>query len=77
RKKIFGLTIQPERLSEIRNERRPNSRYASLENCRHEVAEAEAMMRREGIRWLSTTTKSIEEISTTILQVIRPDREVY
>ncbi|HEX5785684.1 MAG TPA: pyruvate, water dikinase regulatory protein [Burkholderiaceae bacterium] len=74
RKKVFGLTIQPERLSEIRNERRPNSRYASLENCRHEVAEAEAMMRREGIRWLSTTTKSIEEISTTILQEIHPDR---
>lgn len=74
RKKIFGLTIQPERLSEIRNERRPNSRYASLENCRYEVAESEAMMRREGIRWLSSTTKSIEEISTTILQEIRPDK---
>ena len=77
RRKIFGLTIQPERLSEIRNERRPNSRYASLENCRQEVSEAEAMMRRESIRWLSTTTKSIEEISTTILQEIRPDRPVY
>jgi regulator of PEP synthase PpsR (kinase-PPPase family) len=77
RKKLFGLTIQPERLSEIRNERRPNSRYASLENCRHEVAEAEAMMRREGIRWLSTTTKSIEEIATTILQEIRPERLEY
>ena len=72
RKKIFGLTIQPERLSEIRNERRPNSRYASLENCRMEVSEAEAMMRRAGIRWLSTTTKSIEEIATTILQEIKP-----
>ncbi len=77
RKKIFGLTIQPERLSEIRNERRPNSRYASLENCRMEVSEAEAMMRRAGIRWLSTTTKSIEEIATTILQEIRPERLVY
>lgn len=68
KKKIFGLTIQPERLSEIRNERRPNSKYASLVNCRYEVHEAESMMRREGIRWLSTTTKSIEEIATTILQ---------
>jgi regulator of PEP synthase PpsR (kinase-PPPase family) len=68
KKKIFGLTIQPERLSEIRNERRPNSKYASLDNCRSEVHEAESMMRREGIRWLSTTTKSIEEIATTILQ---------
>jgi hypothetical protein len=77
RKKIFGLTIQPERLSEIRNERRPNSRYASIESCRNEVAEAEAMMRREGIRWLSTTTKSIEEIATTILQEIRPERLEY
>lgn len=77
RKKIFGLTIQPDRLSEIRNERRPNSRYASLENCRMEVSEAEAMMRRAGIRWLSTTTKSIEEIATTILQEIRPERLIY
>jgi [pyruvate, water dikinase]-phosphate phosphotransferase / [pyruvate, water dikinase] kinase len=77
RKKIFGLTIAPERLAEIRNERRPNSRYASLENCRGEVSEAEAMMRREGIRWLSTTTKSIEEIATTILQEIRPERLAY
>ena len=77
RKKIFGLTIAPERLSEIRHERRPNSKYASLTNCREEVALAEAMMRREGIRWLSTTTKSIEEIATTILQDIRPDQLVY
>ncbi|MDP3139244.1 MAG: pyruvate, water dikinase regulatory protein [Burkholderiaceae bacterium] len=77
RKKVFGLSIQPERLSVIRNERRPNSRYASIENCRMEVSEAEAMMRRAGIRWLSTTTKSIEEIATTILQEIRPERLVY
>jgi hypothetical protein len=77
RKKLFGLTILPERLSEIRNERRPNSRYAALESCRDEVSEAEAMMRREGVRWLSTTTKSIEEIATTILQEIRPERLEY
>ena len=74
RKKLFGLTIDPVRLSSIRNERRPNSRYASLENCRHEVHEAEAMMRRAGVSWLSTTTKSIEEISTTILQEVLPHR---
>jgi regulator of PEP synthase PpsR (kinase-PPPase family) len=77
KKKIFGLTIQPERLSEIRNERRPDSKYASLANCRHEVAEAEAMMRRAGIRWLSTTHKSIEEIATTIVQEISPERLIY
>lgn len=68
KKKLFGLTIQPDRLSEVRQERRPNSRYASLENCRYEVNEAEAMMRRASIRTLSTTTKSIEEIATIIRQ---------
>jgi regulator of PEP synthase PpsR (kinase-PPPase family) len=77
RKKIFGLTIHPDRLSEIRTERRPNSKYASIENCRQEVADAESMMRRSGIRWLSTTTKSIEEIATTILQEIKPERLIY
>ncbi len=76
-RKLFGLTIQPKRLSEIRNERRPNSKYASLENCLIEVSEAEAMMRRAGIRWMSTTTKSIEEIATTILQEIKPERLGY
>ena len=77
RKKIFGLSIHPDRLSEIRSERRPNSKYASLENCRQEVSDAESMMRRSGIRWLSTTSKSIEEIATTILQEIKPDRLIY
>ena len=77
RAKLFGLSIAPERLAEVRNERRPASKYASLENCRYEVAAAEAMMRREQIRWLSSTTKSIEEIATTILQEIRSDRRSY
>ncbi len=68
KKKLFGLTIDPLRLSEIRHERRPHSRYASLENCRYEVREAESLMRRAGIRILSTTHKSIEEIATLIRQ---------
>jgi len=77
RRKCFGLTIDPERLAQIRHERRPGGRYAALDNCRMEVREAEAMMRREGIAWLSSTHKSIEEIATTILRDIRPDRLVY
>jgi regulator of PEP synthase PpsR (kinase-PPPase family) len=68
--KMFGLTISPERLAEVRHERRPGSRYASLETCRMEVNEAEAMMKREGIPWLSTTTRSIEEIATTVLTLL-------
>ncbi len=68
--KLFGLTIEPNRLSDIRHERKPNSIYASLQNCRYEVLEAEKLMRRHNIECLSTTHKSIEEIATTILQII-------
>lgn len=67
RDKLFGLSIKPERLSEIRNERRPESHYASIENCRKEIEEAEELMRRNGIEWLNSTTKSIEEIAATII----------
>jgi [pyruvate, water dikinase]-phosphate phosphotransferase / [pyruvate, water dikinase] kinase len=77
KRKCFGLTIDPVRLAQIRNERRPGSRYAALDNCRYEVNEAEAMMRREGVAWLSSTHKSIEEIATTILRDLRPDRLIY
>lgn len=70
RSKLFGLTIQPERLAEVRHERRPDSKYASIEQCRYEVAQAERLMRRDTIPMLSTTTKSIEEISTTVLQEV-------
>ncbi len=70
RNKLFGLSIQPERLSEVRNERRPGSKYASMAQCLYEVAEAERLMRVEAIEWLSTTTKSIEEISTTVIQLL-------
>jgi regulator of PEP synthase PpsR (kinase-PPPase family) len=75
--KCFGLTIDAARLAQIRNERRPDSKYASLENCRYEVKEAESMMRREGIAWLSSTHKSIEEIAATILRDLQPDRLTY
>ncbi|GBG14017.1 [pyruvate, water dikinase]-phosphate phosphotransferase / [pyruvate, water dikinase] kinase [Novimethylophilus kurashikiensis] len=68
RKKLFGLTIRPERLHEIRSERRPNSKYASLDNCRLEVKQAEQLMHRENIRWLDSTTRSIEEIAAKVMQ---------
>ncbi len=75
KKKAFGMSIAPERLAEVRNERRPNSKYSSLDNCRYEVSEAESMMRREGIQWLSSTNKSIEEIAATVLQTLEANSE--
>jgi regulator of PEP synthase PpsR (kinase-PPPase family) len=76
RNKIFGLMIDAERLSEIRNERRPGSNYPKLENCRYEINEATAMMKKESIPWVVTTSKSIEEIATTVLQAIKSDKTI-
>ncbi|HEX9397544.1 MAG TPA: pyruvate, water dikinase regulatory protein [Burkholderiales bacterium] len=75
--KLYGLTIAPERLHEIRKERRPDSKYADLQNCRQEIESAEMLMRREGIRCINSTSKSIEEIATTILRELRIPRHVY
>jgi regulator of PEP synthase PpsR (kinase-PPPase family) len=77
RERLFGLTILPERLREIREERRPGSKYASLDNCRYEVREAEHLMERERIAMLDTTSKSIEEIATTILHRAKLERHAY
>jgi regulator of PEP synthase PpsR (kinase-PPPase family) len=68
RDKLFGLSISPEQLHRIRSERRPNSQYASLENCRYEVAAAERMMRQKGIKWFDTTSRSIEELAVQLMQ---------
>jgi regulator of PEP synthase PpsR (kinase-PPPase family) len=77
KKRLYGLTIAAERLHEIRRERRPGSQYADPANCRYEIEQAEAMMTREGIRWINSTAKSIEEIATTILRELRLERHVY
>ncbi len=68
RDKLFGLTIDPDRLHQIRNERRPNSRYSNSGQCQKEVEAVESLYRKEGIKFINTTHMSIEEISTTILQ---------
>lgn len=67
RRKLFGLTIQAPRLAHIRNERRPNSRYAQLDNCQYEIDRAEMLMREEGIPFLDATNRSIEELAATIV----------
>ncbi len=75
--KLYGLSISPERLSEIRQSRRPDSQYAEFDNCRYEVSQAERLMRREGIRYLDSTVKSIEEIAATILRELSISRQMY
>ena len=66
--KLFGLTIMPQRLHEIRNQRRANSRYSSLDQCKQELASVERLFRQEAIRFLDTSSHSVEEISAKILE---------
>ncbi|MBI3569978.1 MAG: kinase/pyrophosphorylase [Gammaproteobacteria bacterium] len=67
RAKLYGLTIQAERLAKIRHERKPESRYASLENCQSEIRAAETLLRQAHVPVLDTTTMSVEEIAISIL----------
>lgn len=67
RDKLFGLTIAPERLQHIRQERRPDSHYADSQQCLNEIRAVEKIYRNEQIPFLDTSSVSIEEIATTIL----------
>ncbi len=65
--KIFGLTINPERLQTIRQQRRPDSTYASLEQCKKELSTVQQMFRNYGVPYLDSTSFSIEELATKIM----------
>lgn len=75
--KLFGLTIDPVRLHEIRQSRMENSRYSSLRQCRLEVKEVEMLFKRERIPYIDTTNHSVEEISTKILDVTGLERHMF
>jgi regulator of PEP synthase PpsR (kinase-PPPase family) len=70
RDRCFGMTTTAARLSQVRHERRPNSRYASLEQCSFELRQAEAMYRNHRLPMINSSTKSVEEMSTVILQTL-------
>ena len=68
RDRCFGIVTTPARLTQVRQERRPNSRYASLEQCTYELRRAEALFRTHRIPTVNSAAKSVEEMSTVILQ---------
>jgi regulator of PEP synthase PpsR (kinase-PPPase family) len=70
REKLRGLTLSAERLAQIRNERLPNSRYASLENCRNEIQAAESMLAASAIQVIDSTHRSVEEIAAMIVHTV-------
>lgn len=77
RSKLFGLSIEAERLSAIRQTRRPDSRYASLKQCRYEVEAAEALLRSERVPMLNSTKSSVEELASRILLELGLNREHF
>lgn len=68
--KLFGLTIDYDRLQQIRSERRPNSSYSSVDTCRKETVQIEAIYQHENIPYINSTACSIEEISTKVLSTV-------
>ena len=74
--KLFGLRIKPERLQQIRNERRPESRYSSAAQVAFELRAAEALFERYGIPVIDSTECSIEEMSSRILERMGVERRL-
>lgn len=77
REKLYGLSIDPDRLQKIRHERRPDSHYSSLRQCRYETRQAEAIFSAEHIPYIFTTTLSVEEIATTLLANTGIERRLF
>jgi regulator of PEP synthase PpsR (kinase-PPPase family) len=77
KRKIVGLMIDPDRLAQIRETRRPGSRYASMRQCHWEVDSAESLLRMEGVPIFHTTHSSIEEIASRVLMQLGLQREMF
>ncbi|KGK01630.1 posphoenolpyruvate synthetase regulatory kinase/phosphorylase PpsR [Thalassotalea sp. ND16A] len=77
KKKIFGLSIAPDRLHEIRDGRMANSKYSSARQCRMEIREVEKLYKKEKIPFINTTKLSVEEISAKILSETGLQRYKY
>jgi regulator of PEP synthase PpsR (kinase-PPPase family) len=69
--RLFGLTISPARLSNIREQRRPGSDYAALAVCQQETRIAEGLFSSAGIAVFDTTETSIEEVAGGIVRLLR------
>ncbi len=77
RERLYGLTIDPQRLAQVREARRPGSRYAELKQCRWELEQADKLLRRENIAVQNTTHTSIEEIASKILSQLGIEKQLF
>ncbi len=72
--KLYGLLISPQRLTEIRSQRRPGSRYAEFKKCQDEINATRRIFDSSGIHYLDVTSRSVEELSSKILQEAKIQR---
>lgn len=75
--KVYGLSIDPMRLHEIRTGRRPDSRYSSFQQCMFETREVESLYRREKIPFIDTTSRSVEELAVKIMNDTGIERRIF
>jgi hypothetical protein len=66
--RLYGLTTDLNRLINIRQTRRPDSRYSSSAQCRYELRAVEDMYLRHDIHYINTSAMSVEEISARIIK---------
>lgn len=66
--KLYGLLIAPKRLAQLREQRRPSSQYAKIKKCEEEVNAARRIFEASGISYLDVTSRSVEELSSKIMQ---------
>jgi regulator of PEP synthase PpsR (kinase-PPPase family) len=69
--RCFGITTTVERLSRVRNERRPGSRYADLTQCRWELRQATELYAANKIPVIDSSAKSVEEMAALVLQTLK------
>jgi regulator of PEP synthase PpsR (kinase-PPPase family) len=77
RNRLFGLTIDAQRLAQVREARKPGSRYAKLEQCRHELTLADKLFKRENIPVQNSTATSIEEIASKLLSQLGIEKHMF
>ena len=74
RDKLFGLIINAQRLRTIREIRRQNSKYASMAQCQKEARLIHALFQIENIQSIDSSHISVEEIATSIIQLMKISR---
>jgi regulator of PEP synthase PpsR (kinase-PPPase family) len=77
RPRLFALTIEPQRLAQVREARKPGSKYATLPQCRWELEQADKLFRRDNITALNTTHTSIEEIASKIMAGLGIEKHMF